>query len=49
MRQMKHRGLWLTLLLSTLLLFLYFGSVLRAPGHYMFNTDGQLPFDRQLL
>ena len=40
MRQMKHRGLWLTLLLSTLLLFLYFGSVLRAPGHYMFNTDG---------
>jgi len=40
MRQMKHRGLWLTLLLSTLLLFLYFGSVLRAPDHYMFNTDG---------
>ncbi|MEO7081411.1 MAG: hypothetical protein ABIY71_07785, partial [Flavobacteriales bacterium] len=37
---MKHRGLWLTVALSTLLLFVYFGSVLRAPGHYMFNTDG---------
>ncbi len=40
MMRMKHRGFWITVTLSTLLLFLYFGSVLRAPGHYMFNTDG---------
>ena len=35
-----HRGLWLTLILSSALLFAYFGAVLRAPGQYMFNTDG---------
>lgn len=39
MKKGRH-GLWLTLLLATALLFAYFGEVLRAPGHYMFNAEG---------
>lgn len=40
MKRMKHRGFWITVAFSTLLLFVYYGTVLRAPGHYMFNTEG---------
>jgi hypothetical protein len=40
MKRIGHRGLWLTVLLSTVLLFAYFGAVLKHPGHYMFNAEG---------
>ncbi|MBS1940198.1 MAG: hypothetical protein JST38_04915 [Bacteroidetes bacterium] len=40
MNKIKHRGLWLILALSTVLLVGFYGRVLVAPGHYMFNTAG---------
>lgn len=40
MNKIKHRGLWLTLVLSVMLLVGFYGKVLFAPGQYMFNTAG---------